>query len=188
MSCVICMATDSIAFIAGDGRAKDLNSESIISENYRKVRRINQNVIVGFTGTDNVCVGALNCLPDDCSVLSISEIAEILCLNARRIHCETGLSGSIILAGVENGKIVLISFGRANNYQISKRVPDTEEILMDNLYPDNINNDIFSRLYRERNGLELNKIIKDTFHEVTSLSDTVNENITLLTVELPSEI
>ena len=188
MSCVICLSTESFAFIAGDGRAKDVCTGQIIDEHYKKVIQINPNVIMGFTGTDIVCMGAINVLPSNVNALGITEISEILCRNAKKIHESTGESGSFILAGVENGKIIVSSFGRDGKYTIDRREPHEGDVFFNSLYPEAITHDIFYECYCEFINDGLSRIIKETFRRVAEQSDTVNQNISLLTVEIPSAV
>ena len=186
MSCIICYSCASFSFIAGDGRVRNYETNDILDEHFPKVIQINTNVIMGFAGTSNVCAGALNSLPQNTVDLSLTEIAEILCKNAKRIHQETGLKGSIILSGIESEKIATISFSHKNRYRIDRKEPGSNDSFLLSFYPNNVQNDIFYECYNEFDGKNLNSIIKETFHRVAAISDTVNENISLLTVELPT--
>lgn len=186
MSCVICLACNSFAFIASDGRAINAETGEIIDENYKKIRRINKDVIVGFVGTADVCESALMALPSNSENLTLTEIAEILCQNAKRLHIETGLKGSMILAGVENNRIVVCSFGRLNGYAIERTEHTSDGATLEGLYPDNINSNIFAECFDECSDKGFSYLLKETFHRISSLSDTVNENISFLTVSIPS--
>ena len=179
MSCIICLACDSFAFIAGDGRAINSETGEIVDENYR-------NVIVGFVGRTEICEGALNALPCDTENLTLSEISEILCRNAKRLHDETNLKGSMILAGIENGKIAVCSFSRLNGYVVERTEYTSGNLTLEGRYPDNIESNIFAECYKECGDKGLSYLIKETFRRVSALSDTVNENISLLSVEIPS--
>lgn len=186
MSCIICLASDSFAFIAGDGRAINSETGEVVDENYKKVRRINENVIVGFVGCVEICEGALDALPNDTEHLTLSEISEILCRNAKKLHHETNLKGSMILAGIENGKIVVCSFSRLNGYVIERTEYTSGSLTLEGRYPDNIESNIFAECYEECSDKGLSYLVKETFRRVSALSDTVNENISLLCVEIPS--
>lgn len=186
MSCIICFACDSFAFIAGDGRAMNASTNEIVDENYKKVRRINQNVIVGFVGSTEVCEGALLNLPSNSEYLTLTAVSEILCQSCKKLHAETGLKGSMILAGVENHKIVVCSFSRLNGYVIDRTEYTSGNATLEGRYPDNIESNIFAECYEECIDKGLLYLIKETFHRVSSLSNTVNENVTLLSVSIPS--
>lgn len=184
MSCVICIATSSSALIAGDGRAIDLDTGAIISENYQKVMRIRNDIIAGFTGSEQVSRCAFYDLPDNIETLSFFDIAKILCNGAKNRNEYTGLKGNIILAGVESGRIVLYRFSQNNNYTLERLTPMPIELL--SIYPDNITHDILYECYskyRESDGIA--EVIKQVFKQVSSLSDSVNQNISCLYVEVP---
>ena len=163
MSLVICLSTAQFSFIAGDGMARDLDTGEIVSENYQKVYRINSNAIVGFSGTDLVCESALLTLPSNVESLSITEIADILCPATKKFHEETGQKGSMILTGIEDNKIVTISFGSRNDYRLTRCVPTGEQLIFDGLYPDSITSNIFYDCYKESPDIDLNSLIKKTF-------------------------
>lgn len=184
MSCVICIATPKFATIVGDGRAINIDTGEIISENYQKVIRIRNDVIAGFTGTEQVSRRAFDDLPDDVSVLSFFDISKILCAGAKKRHEDTGLKGSIILAGIEGSRIVIYRFSRRNSYELERIEPEFTELL--GLYPDEITHDILYECYMEYYTTgNLQKVIRETFRRVASLSDFVNQSLIQLTVEIP---
>lgn len=184
MSCIICIATSGSAIIAGDGRAINLDTGEIISENYQKVVQVRNDIIAGFSGTEQVSLRAFDDLPNDIDTLSFFNIAEILCAGAKKRHKDTGLKGNIILAGIENGHIALYRFSQNNDYELERIIPISTELL--GIYPDNITHDILYECfekYYDASGLY--EVIKQTFKQVSSLSDSVNQNISCLYVEAP---
>lgn len=55
MSFVICCATSEYGIIASDGRMVDAETEEVIRDDYPKVVRVNDRLVVGFAGDESVC-------------------------------------------------------------------------------------------------------------------------------------
>ena len=55
MSFVICCATSEYGIIASDGRMVDAETEEVLRDDYPKVVRVNDRLVIGFAGDESVC-------------------------------------------------------------------------------------------------------------------------------------
>lgn len=55
MSFVICCATSEYGIIASDGRMVDAETEEVLRDDYQKVVRVNDRLVIGFAGDESVC-------------------------------------------------------------------------------------------------------------------------------------
>lgn len=78
MSFIICCATSEYGAIASVGRVVNFDTEEIICDNYPKIRKINDNLIIGFAGGKEIGEKSIeyaikkNC-PKNISVENLSE-------------------------------------------------------------------------------------------------------------------
>lgn len=115
MSLIITCATQNRVVVKCDGRARDGETDEIISEDIVKFKRINENCIIGHGGELNFCE-----LTIDAFIKLLGEGNPFEHINIfQYILQNTTIDeylGDFIVTGKNNGKIILWSLGYKDNY------------------------------------------------------------------------
>lgn len=174
MSVVLTYANEDIAIISSDGRVIDLNNNSIISENFSKIRKINKNVIVGFSGHAIPCQMIV-----DSIINSEKEIENFYVENAtlsieRKISSMPKmLNMSFSVCGIgKNNKICAAIVSTYHETQFN--YPSGDTISYYEFYPHEIpkNTDFYVRMLQTRNPLDA---MSETIKYCSKLSPSVND-------------
>ena len=120
MSFVICCATSEYGVITTDGRVVDYETESVIQEDFKKVIRVSDDVIVGFAGMKDFAVNAVNYAIKKNSdkiatVENISSSIQSITMMAKFTHTYTGKTVFYVLGKSHNGYLMytLVTDGEA---------------------------------------------------------------------------
>lgn len=187
MSFVIGFATTDAAIIISDGRCTD-RSGRIITEHYNKTRRINNNVIIGFSGETILCEKAISSLNTPTSILAVScpsinnytveDVSNNICNYLKYLHLPATRNCSFIVAGFNKSKCIeLATFGIANGLNIRRLIPSTENLQYITLSPEGVNgNRIVYRQLTEVRHRSIDDALKDAISEVALISRSVNSN------------
>ena len=190
MSLVIGIVSTNSAIIVSDGRVINANTNSIVNENFDKTRKINENVILGFSGETKFSLWLLeqfeNIYKKEISNLKADQVAEILCKVAKEgVNYRMGLNESVstkfqmIVSGVNHeGIMALYNFGVPTNFEISKVIPIAKSFIYSVLSPGTKDfGAIFEKIIEDFLGRELEYYINLLFFKASIIEDSINTNL-----------
>lgn len=178
MSVVLSYADENMAIIAGDGRVVDTNN-NIVSENYEKVKKINEHVIIGYVGevTPCECISALLTKEenqDTISNLYVEDIVDFVEMYYKTMPHEARV-GFLICGISKNSKIcaALTMLGQKSEIVF----PNNKNPFYCGLYPKEIPEsiNIFGNCLSDKTPMEA---IISTISICADLSPSVNRNMT----------
>ena len=194
MSLVLGVAFTNKAVIISDGRAIN---KSTISENCDKTRKINNNVILGFSGELEFSLWLLEQFDNICNKdifrLKADHIANILCRLAQEgINYRKNLKESVstnfqmIVAGKNSkGIIGLYSFGVPTNFKIKEDIPVEKNFVYSVLFPDTKGFDYsFEQIIADCPNKRLEDCINLLYVKAAKIDDTINTNLFIKEIEL----
>lgn len=178
MSVVLAYADDKNAIIASDGRVSDIFG-NILSEEYPKVRRIGNNVIIGYAGHAIPCgnIAELITNPDTTKLTQDARVEDVSASIKNHISTyPSELKIGFILCGLDkNGKIraEVLSGKTTQVHHPSKRKPFFAEMCPREIHR---NEHIFEKQLLAKNPEEA---MRETINICANLSPTVNQNVFL---------
>jgi len=184
MSVVLAYANEDTAIIAGDGRVIDANN-NIYSEQYEKVKKINDRVIIGYAGevTPCECISLLLTKEenrDTVSGLYVEDIVNFIEMYYKTMPPETKV-GFLICGIAKNSKICAASTMLGQKSEII--FPSNKEPFYCGLYPGDIpeDMDVFKKyLLTNKEPLDA---MASTISFCAGLSLSVNRNMTYYCVQ-----
>lgn len=197
MSLILGIAFTNRAIIISDGRVKDASTGLVIDEKFDKTRKVNDNVILGFSGEmefplwllgqfDNVC-------NKDIFRLRADHVANILCkiaqegVNYRENLKEPKTTNfQMIVAGKNSRDIMaLYNFGVPTNFQIKEYIPTAKTFVYSVLFPGTKDiGSIFEKVMAEYPNMELEDCINLLFFKASELDDSINTNLFIKEIRL----
>lgn len=133
MSIVIAVASMNRVVVKSDGRTLDFETNEAISEDYEHVLFLNDDCIIGYIGMIDDCefvIKEYQRLAEesniDLSTLKPTTVIYDLCELAKEINGEDS-KVSFLVAGKENGRILLLGFTSADRFEINNFSPEDEE-------------------------------------------------------------
>lgn len=156
MSYIQCVVTTQSVFMASDGRA--MAEGRICSEDYKKVRRIGDTVLVGYAGHQIFCECVLNLAEQNLSAeQNVDTVFDVINKVSKIVIAQSGVlcKGQFMVAGqCANDKMGLRTFSTNNGFSSTSLIPKNDNEL---LYSEAFSEKIGAELLGE----ELKKIMKD---------------------------
>lgn len=177
MSVVLAYANEDMAIVSGDGRVSDVFG-NVLSEEYRKVRQVNKNVIIGYAGAAIPCnhIADLITSPETTDLTQDARVEDVVISIEKKFSIfPPGLNIGFVICGIgENGKIcgAIMAAG-----QEMRLYPATNESpFFCALYPNDIPRDttIFEDQLLKKEPLPA---IMETIKICSKLSRTINSRI-----------
>lgn len=181
MSIVIAVASAKGIIVVGDTRAINSESKQIVSESCKKVVRINENVLVGFTGTLDPFLAIYDAFKvmakNTTKTCSLEYTANALSLLAKKYYKDTNSQDSLqmIFAGIsEDNTSTLIRASYAENFElIIQKVSNLSDTQYAVLSPPGFNfADVFVKNIQKTP--LVSKAIYNTIVYASQKTDTIN--------------
>lgn len=200
MSLILGIAFVNRALIISDGRAINASTGLVVDEKFDKTRKINDNVVLGFSGETEFPLWLLgqfeNICKQDISKLKADHVANILCKIAQEgVNYRKGLKETIstnfqmIVAG-ENSKgiIGLYSFGVPTNFKIKEDIPGEKNFVYSVLFPDTKGFDYsFEQIIADYPNKGFEDYVNLLFVKAADMNDSINTNLFIKEIELRKE-
>ncbi len=190
MSLVLGIAFTNKVLIISDGRAKNANTDLIVDEKFDKTRKINDNVVLGFSGETEFPQWLLEQFNNICNKeifrLKADHVAGILCKIAQegmsyRKNLKEYISTNfqMIVAGKSSkGIISLYNFGIPTNFAIKEYIPTTENFVYSVLFPDTKGLDYsFEKIIADYPNRGLEDYINLLFMKAANMNNSINTNL-----------
>ena len=181
MSFVIGCASETAAIIVSDGRSS-ASDGSISSEYYNKTRKINDHVILGFSGTTAPCEDALKYLTSTV-ILSMSSADTVCDAIAGRLSTQTTtlkkLKANFIIIGIGDEKKMVVNLIQRNDSEvITQQVyPSGNSTTVVTLSPDGVDGDqIAMKHLATANEITVTNALCNAVKEVARIDRTVNSH------------
>lgn len=197
MSLVMVSATSKYIILTGDGRVSEKvkvdeysSYVKILDENFKKIRVINNNVLIGFTGHLKSCIDIMSSLDNvDVDKINIDDIAEILIASAKGKVNNKDLS--MVVCGINNNnKIQINTFTTENDLILNKSVVEDNGMKFISLTNYNSNKKP-GKIYLEKikdintfDKKEMLDLMEYINHEISKQDFTVNDNMGHLILNL----
>ena len=158
----------------GDGRCT--NGDRIVREDYRKVIKLTDNLIIGFTGRSDMCEKSIERLRQCINLDAYSAANIIHEFAVTQKYC--GLKSSFVIASKD-----LLGMVQLSTYHMESDAITHYDLTFDKtryvaLSPDNVNGDSILVKHLNDSSNNIYSKMKAAIKEVASLDFTVNENIT----------
>ena len=163
MSYIQCVLIKNGIFMSSDGRVTD--GERIIDENYKKIRRINNDLLIGYSGDKVFCEGILNILQQSINCnMDVSSIYESVVIISKSLINQIGMKrGQFIIAGkYSDGKLGFITLSTNNGFSSTQKIANnSNDIYFTEAFSDNIDSDYLKT--------EIEKIMKEKQNSISYL-------------------
>ena len=196
MSLIIGIVFTNRAIVISDGRVKNARTDLVVDEKFDKTRKINDNVILGFSGDREFSLWLLeqfeNVCKQDISQLKADHVANIFCKIAQEgVDYRKNLKESLptnfqmVVAGKNNkGIMALYNFGVPTNFEIKEYIPTAKTFVYSVLSPGTKDIDsIFEKVMTNYPGRELEDYINLLFSKASDMDDSINTNLFMKEVE-----
>ncbi|EOT24123.1 hypothetical protein C805_02335 [Eubacterium sp. 14-2] len=190
MSLIIGIVFTNRAIVISDGRVKNARTDLVVDEKFDKTRKINDNVILGFSGDREFSLWLLeqfeNVCKQDISQLKADHVANIFCKIAQEgVDYRKNLKESLptnfqmVVAGKNNkGIMALYNFGVPTNFEIKEYIPTAKTFVYSVLSPGTKDIDsIFEKVMTNYPGRELEDYINLLFSKASDMDDSINTNL-----------
>ncbi len=180
MSLVIAVAYQKGITVIGDTRAKNSKTNMIISESCKKVIRVNNKVLIGFSGTlepfQKIYQIFYQTEHEHINDFGVEDVANKLSLFAKSLYNDTKCNDNlqIVFAGINsNKKPALINALWRNNFKLDISIVDSNNIIYSVLNPDGFD---FSNILEKELSCKssIRKAIYNTIKYASIQSDTIN--------------
>lgn len=185
MSIVLSVCGTNFSLMMSDGRMIRLNDLNIADENFSKIRKVNENVIVGFTGDPIPMINALEELKSyKVEFLTLERIKGIIVrfLQAQKIN---NLGVKLIISGRnKSNKFVTYTIDTKNNFKEISYISDVgfitnyalpfheSDVNFKEICDKHISNTV---PWNSLENLEIH--MKECIKEISTLCYSVNDNI-----------
>ncbi len=189
MSFVLCVCGSNFSLMMSDGRVtafkENENSTKIICEDFKKIKRVNPNVIIGFTG--DLFVG--ECIEKalygyQLENLTMERIKRIIINKLKQNQSELNCLGAkIIISGINKSNIYTTYFVNSNLDFIETPyyVKDNYFAVVYACHNENIVKDIIQRNIYDTMPWKsidiLKRCMKQCIFDVAEIDNTVNKNV-----------
>lgn len=200
MSLILGIVFANRALIISDGRVKDAGTNLVVDEKFDKTRKINDNVILGFSGETKFSLWLLGQFDNICNKdvfrLKAEHVANILCkiaqegVNYRENLEEPKITNfQMIVAGKNSrGIMALYNFGVPTNLQIKECIPTAKTFVYSVLSPGTKDiGSVFEKVIADNPGMELEDYINLLFFKASELNDSINTNLFIKEIGLRVE-
>lgn len=184
MSLILGYANTSNAIIMSDGRAGE---NGCVSEHYNKTRKINDNIVIGFSGfAEQIEIFLNHCIKEmgtDISNYYINDYLEMVEFLFNDIETQEKLRSSFIIIGRDqDSKMYTTIIGDNTSYKLKTNLVTSPRVLtiggsidgsiINNIYFTNIKNEILS----------IEERMATTILQVSRLDSSVNSNVFKVTL------
>lgn len=200
MSLILGIVFTNRAIVISDGRVKNASTDLVVDEKFDKTRKINDNVILGFSGDREFSLWFLeqfgNFCKQDISKLKADHVANFLCKIAQKgVDYRNNLKESVstdfqMIAAGKNSKgiMALYNFGVPTNFEIKEYIPTAKTFVYSVLSPGTKDIDsIFEKVMAECPNMELGDYINLLFFKASELDDSINTNLFMKEIGLRVE-
>lgn len=190
MSLILGTVFKNRAIIVSDGRVKDSNTCLVVDEKFDKTRKINDNVILGFSGELEFSLWLLeqfeNVCKQDISQLKADHVANIFCkITQEGVDYRKNLKESLptnfqmVVAGKNSkGIMALYNFGVSTNFEIKESTPTAKTFVYSVLSPATKGIDsIFEKIITDHPNKGLEDYINLLFSKASDMDDSINTNL-----------
>lgn len=197
MSLVLGMTFTNRAIIISDGRARNVINNSIINEKCDKTRKINDSVILGFSGELEVSLWLLeqfeNIHKRNIPDLKSDDVAKILCNIAeegvnyrKKLNKSNATYFQMIVTGLNSKKIMsLYSFGVPTSFKIKESIPTVHNFIYSILSPNGTDfGSVFEDGMKNHPGKDLEFYYRLLFSKASEIDDSINTNLFVKSIEL----
>lgn len=181
MSFVIGCASETAAIIVSDGRSS-ASDGSISSEDYNKTRKINDHVILGFSGTTAPCEDALKYLTSTV-ILSMSSADTVCDAIAGRLSTQNStlkkMKANFIIIGIGDEKKMVVNLIQRNDSEvITKQVyPSEDNVTIVTLSPDGVDgNQVVNKYLVSKSVGNVETDLCNAVKEVAEINKSVNSH------------
>ncbi len=185
MSLVIGFITNDQAFMFSDGRARNRDTKIIINEKCNKTRKINKNVIIGFTGCLEFAEKILEYFYtrndiDSIHNMTADNVAYELLSAAKFIYevNKSALKITITIAGINsNNDIGLYTTGSDYNFEMNTLIATEGIFHFSTASPEG--NEKYSTYFEQClcSGMNLTTAISKTYLYASQLDESINTTI-----------
>lgn len=186
MSFVLCVCTPTYSIMVGDSRMITFNKNGkyeVVEEDIQKVKQINKNISIGYTGDPIPSFIAINELDSyDKENLTLGQVKKIL-FNKIKALPINDLGVKLIISGKNKfGKMLMYTIDTNDNYKIEKFEPTIQNPAFSCVGRDyqiikSILDKYISNTYPWDNIFQLKKYMIQCVQEVSYIDGTVNDNI-----------
>ncbi|MCI8874318.1 MAG: hypothetical protein HFH51_16105 [Lachnospiraceae bacterium] len=197
MSLIIGIVFTNRAIVISDGRVKNARTDLVVDEKFDKTRKINDNVILGFSGDREFSLWLLelfkNVCKQDISKLKADHVANILCKIAQEgVNYRKNLKDPIptdfqMIAAGKNSKgiMALYNFGVPTNFEIKEYIPTAKTFVYSILYPDTKGlHNAFEKIMADYPDKGLEDYINLLFIKAANMDNSINTNLFMKEIEL----
>lgn len=189
MSIVIGFVSKNEAILMSDGLVLNNSTREIVDENCSKIQRINDNVVVGYTGINEFgkCVleNFFKLFGDDVKSITTEYATSVLCHIAKEIETaiDTPLPFQMLVAGLNSSNdITLSSFGKSTDFKITTYVATEESSFYAALTPDSLSERDVAGEFLSNGKICIRDRMKNCIKYVSTIDDTVNDTIFELSI------
>lgn len=190
MSLILGIVFINRAIIISDGRVKDASTDLVIDEKFDKTRKVNDNVILGFSGETEFPLWLLGQFDNVCNKdifrLRADHVANILCKIAQEgVNYRENLKDPIpinfqmIVAGKNSkGIMALYNFGVPTNFEIKECTPTAKSFVYSILSPGTKDLDCsFEKIIADYPNKGLEDYINLLFIKAANMDNSINTNL-----------
>lgn len=179
MSVVLVSAMKDFIIFMSDGKVTRPENGAIksLDENYKKLRRINNNICIGYTGGQDICENVLTSLDSyDKKKLDLTKTVDILHKFSKEIYSKNKYQNNTITMVIggksADGTIEFYTFGSYYDFQLNSYKPQDKKMLYRILCSDEVKG---LNIFEKHLNLHLNESLKPIKECQDAMSDCVDE-------------
>lgn len=191
MSFVLCICNPTYSIMVGDSRMIAFNKDGefeTVEEDVQKVQKINENILVGYTGDPIPILTAIKELDTyDRKTLTLGQVRKIL-FNTIKTLPLNDLGIKLIISGRNKyGKMLMYVIDTKNNYKVEKYEPDLQKPAFScagreqQIIKPILDKYIFNT-YPWDNIYQLKDYMIKCVQEVSNNDETVNDNVKVVVI------
>lgn len=182
MSFVIAGIIDNKLYMACDGQVTNEDG-TIKSNNYKKIKKVGTNVLIGYAGTLQICEKALEEMHNlnNLYIDNVYELAQVIVNNLNMIYSENHINRNLhkaqIIVGSHNQ---LYSINSINNTINRINTPKLPKIEFVKVIPPNLSSTTIDQIIESEFSYGITNIqkqLKNIVIEISKKDSTVNNNV-----------
>ncbi|WP_339216706.1 hypothetical protein [Ornithinibacillus sp. FSL M8-0202] len=186
MTLLAAFATDQFTVFVGDKRRTNVEDYNEYYDDMRKVFKINDRVIVGFSGDFEVTLDCLRYIVQlpilDFDVTRVAHELKIYLAEKQKMDNE--LQQTVILSGIDSSEnVAIITMNHDNSFELSEVIPDEGhfnwQLALADINPHEFISESINTIIESDSELDLNRVIelaKDTVSYVSKDDRFVSDN------------